>query len=315
MASDMESSMASIQNIQRDSAPASASTRANAHEKSDSPRVLQPSYSRPSDPHGPFQDTANAAKDKASELATNSLLQCFVSCGFCSGEHQEAKSSMGFDDVLCHLVSVPRLVIESLSQPSTSPSALVLQLGLEHQFDLFMQEFTRIFTWRGAHMMDFISRREKVASRLWQAKEELDELDRQAKVQVGLSVSVKVMIRDLLSDLQKSTSYTERCRSKMKSLLIARGEDEKSFFQSLDSDSKALLTAHQEALFCQANLRNSITKFEFDGWIQNIHQQRQQEKDLTRRQSAKGESSIIFAPKSLSDHVFEVMMFFLHKVR
>jgi len=133
-----------------------------------------------------------------------------------------------------------------------------------------------------------MDRRDKVAARLNRARDEIYSLERQAKVQVGLSVAVKLSIQTLLGDLQEATTHKEQRKAKMIQRLTARGEKESTFFQSLGPQGKRLLVAQEEMLMCQTVLRQ-CNRFNFDSWVTVVEDERAEQIQRARAQQEEKE--------------------------
>ena len=59
---------------------------------------------------------------------------------------------------------------------------------------VYVEEFVRFLKWRCTKKIEDMHRLQKVKDRLWKAQAELDNLETQAKLQLGLSISVKLVI-------------------------------------------------------------------------------------------------------------------------
>ena len=250
----------------------------------------------------------------ASSLASRAVSDVFEACGLALDLSDTASHlTIAHAQIVAHLVNVPATVMDSLNtvcshgddlqllegmldtakmvycktsgEQSSGTKALSEQqpwwvaayasLGLECRYQQYVEEFSRLLRRGAALVVDTIHRHDKVVNRLWHAQTELDELEREAKVQVGLSVSVKVVIKKLLSDLQIATSKLERLRTALSQKLHARRLDANAFVQRLGREGQALLSVHQDMLLSQADLQDSMDKFAFDTWVMKLHQQRE----------------------------------------
>ena len=318
----------------------------------------------------------------ASSLASRAVSDVFEACGLALDLGDTASHlTIAHAEIVAHLVNVPATVMDTLNtlcshgddmqslegmldtakmvynktsgeQSSGTKAwseqqpwrvAAYASLGLECRYQQYVEEFSRLFRRGAALVVDTIHRHDKVVNRLWHAQTELDELEREAKVQVGLSVSVKVVIKKLLSDLQIATSKLERLRTALGQKLHARQLDANAFVQRLGCEGQALLSVHQDMLLSQADLQDSMDKFAFDTWVMKLHQQREDARVLRAREaeerasrratraqtvltppasSSQGQSELRVSVLSLfqsletddrSEIVFEAMLLLLHR--
>ena len=117
-------------------------------------------------------------------------------------------------------------------------------------------------------------RLQKVKDRLCKAQAELDNLETQAKLQLGLSISVKLVINQSLLLLQEATSNTEKIRNHLLKCLQARGERESAFFDGLELTRVEIVGSHERVLLCQSVLRTEVTQLNFDDWFLHVRAER-----------------------------------------
>lgn len=142
-----------------------------------------------------------------------------------------------------------------------------------------MEEFVRVLKWRCTKKVEDMHRLQKVKDRLCKAQAELDNLETQAKLQLGLSISVKLVINQALLLLQEATSNTEKVRILLLKCLQARGERESAFFDGLELTRVEIVGSHERVLLCQSVLRTEVTQLNFDDWFLHVRAEREEKKN------------------------------------
>jgi len=185
---------------------------------------------------------------------------------------------------------------------------------------VYVEEFVRVLKWRCAKKVEDMHRLQKVKDRLWKAQAELDNLETQAKLQLGLSISVKLVINQSLLLLQEATSNTEKIRNQLLKCLQARGERESTFFDGLEFAREEIIGSHERVLLCQSVLRTEVTQLNFDDWYMHVRAEREETKNLLFERTDLGSSkkedvnaSFSLGSRRLPDLIIEATFLLLHK--